>query len=40
MTTQFMWGDAFLVAPKITAPDTVLVQMQMQSVDYYLPKSA
>ena len=38
MTTQFMWGNAFLVAPKITAPTDVLVQMKMQSVDYYLPE--
>lgn len=38
ITTQFMWGNAFLVAPKITAPTDVLVQMKMQSVDYFLPE--
>jgi alpha-glucosidase (family GH31 glycosyl hydrolase) len=37
--SQFMWGDSFLVAPKIKKPDEVLIQMRMQSVDYYLPKS-
>lgn len=35
-----MWGNAILVAPKITAPSEVLVQMKMQSVDYFLPKGS
>jgi len=34
-----MWGDALLVAPKIMAPETVLKEMQMQQVDFYLPAS-
>ena len=37
ITTQFMWGNAFLVAPKITPPNDELIEMHKQSVDYFLP---
>ena len=33
-----MWGDAILVAPKITAPSLSQKKNSMQSVNYFLPE--
>jgi len=38
IATQFMWGDSFLVAPKIIEPNTVLSSMHKQEVKFYLPE--
>lgn len=38
--TQFMLGGAFLVAPKITAPDELLASVHRQRVKYLLPEGA
>lgn len=32
-----MFGDAMLVAPKISEPDYELAGLEMQSTNYYLP---
>jgi alpha-glucosidase (family GH31 glycosyl hydrolase) len=38
--TQFMLGDALLIAPKITTPTDDLEAQQLQEVTYTLPMNS
>lgn len=39
VATQFMFGSAIMVAPKVTRPDQVLASLHMQEVSYLLPEN-
>ena len=38
ISTQFMLGESILVAPKLTEPSHLNMQMHTQEVTYYLPE--
>ena len=40
ISSQFMWGNIFLVAPKILAPKDVEKEMKRQEVEFYLPNGS